>query len=350
VAICAYNRTDTLRESLQSVLNQTYKDMRIVVIDDCSTKDIKSVVDSFGDDRLEYIRNEKNLGLVDNWNRAFDICGTEFLNIFHDDDRMFPWMIEKLVAAFENDASAALVLSSRFHELGHSSVECPEGTPGRHFEKNEFIFWLCEKGGNPIVCPSAMFRKAAMDEGDMRFRPEVGLAADVYFWLEASNRGLPMYVLNFPVLEYRLHPGSCTNTGGAEKWSFTHKMLDDFISSLRLGCDMRLLRENFAKAGIKYAVLSMGEDFGIGLVNEVRGKLRDEMGWETSDGAVNKIVSVNYLKESFVSAAEGRTGFGEYRERRANLRRKGFRLPFGKQAEWFYKYVVIPKISGKPRA
>ncbi|MDR1020190.1 MAG: glycosyltransferase family 2 protein [Synergistaceae bacterium] len=56
VVICAYNRTDLFRESLQSVLNQTYRDIRIVVLDDCSTEDVKGVARSFDDGRIEYIR------------------------------------------------------------------------------------------------------------------------------------------------------------------------------------------------------------------------------------------------------------------------------------------------------
>jgi glycosyltransferase involved in cell wall biosynthesis len=51
VCICTYNRAEMLRESIQSVLNQSYRDMKIVVLDNCSTDNTKELVLSFNDER-----------------------------------------------------------------------------------------------------------------------------------------------------------------------------------------------------------------------------------------------------------------------------------------------------------
>ena len=77
-------------ESLKSILNQTYRDFKVVVSDDCSPEDIKSVVERYAsDNRLIYRRNEKNMGassLVSHWNLLVNMCDTEYLILASDDD------------------------------------------------------------------------------------------------------------------------------------------------------------------------------------------------------------------------------------------------------------------------
>ena len=57
-------KTKFLEKAIQSVLNQTYNDFELIIVDDCSPEDIKSVVDKFKDNRIRYYRNEKNSGVL----------------------------------------------------------------------------------------------------------------------------------------------------------------------------------------------------------------------------------------------------------------------------------------------
>jgi glycosyltransferase involved in cell wall biosynthesis len=345
VVICAYNRTDLLRESIQSVLNQTYKDIRIVVLDDCSTEDVEGVVRSFDDERIEYIRNEKNLGLTGNWNRAIEICDTEYLNIFHDDDRMFPWMIGKMVGVLDDHQRAALVLSGKFFTLGSLPVPgAPDKMHGVLREKNELIKDICAKGHNYTVCPSAVFRKKTIDESGVRFRDDVGLAADLYFWMEANNKGLPIFVVKSPVLEYRQHAASFSNVSGWEKWIFTHKKIDDFIESLNIDCDVSRLRETFAKYAIMGYALSDERNFDALRVKGYRIRLKDEMKWEISDRILNEEIAIHSLGESIQAVSAGKIRFRDYLKKQREFCRKGFYVPFGRQVKWFLKYVVVSKM------
>ena len=70
VLIPAYKRK-FLCDAISSCLIQTYKNFEIIIVDDASPEDLKSVVDQFHDSRIKYYRNEKNCGainVVDNWN------------------------------------------------------------------------------------------------------------------------------------------------------------------------------------------------------------------------------------------------------------------------------------------
>ena len=93
IAIPSY-KTQYLEEAIQSVLSQTYSDWELVIVDDCSPYDLKSVVAPFlRDSRISYYRNEKNIGaldLVDNWNRCLDYCSGDFIICMGDDDKLQP--------------------------------------------------------------------------------------------------------------------------------------------------------------------------------------------------------------------------------------------------------------------
>lgn len=78
-------------EALLSIKNQTYTDFKVIVSDDCSPEDLKSIYDMVcaDDPRFIYRRNEENMGsksLVSHWNLLVDMCDTEWLIMAGDDD------------------------------------------------------------------------------------------------------------------------------------------------------------------------------------------------------------------------------------------------------------------------
>lgn len=76
-------------EALGSILGQTYADFNVIVSDDCSPEDLKSVVEKFNDPRVIYRRNEKNIGaehLVDHWNLLLSLTDAEYIIMASDDD------------------------------------------------------------------------------------------------------------------------------------------------------------------------------------------------------------------------------------------------------------------------
>jgi glycosyltransferase involved in cell wall biosynthesis len=93
ILFCTYNRQEMLKISLKSILEQNYKNIEIILIDDCSTDKTSEVINSFQDKRIKYIRNEKNIVGKHGATALWDIWlkyrkGIYFLN-FSDDD-FFP--------------------------------------------------------------------------------------------------------------------------------------------------------------------------------------------------------------------------------------------------------------------
>lgn len=88
-----------LREAVESVVNQTYTDWELIVVDDCSPSDLHAIVAPFlQDQRVHYYRNEKNCGavnLVDNWNICLGHCTGDYVINIGDDDRLLPCCLEE---------------------------------------------------------------------------------------------------------------------------------------------------------------------------------------------------------------------------------------------------------------
>ena len=60
-------KPDFFKEALDSILGQTYRDFKLIILDDCSPYDLKSIVDEYDDDRITYYRNEENMGAKALW-------------------------------------------------------------------------------------------------------------------------------------------------------------------------------------------------------------------------------------------------------------------------------------------
>lgn len=97
ITIPAYKQK-YLYEAIESCLAQTYKDFELIIVDDASPEDLKSVVDRCQDSRIRYCRNEKNCGalhVVDNWNICLGYTKGDYVICMGDDDRLLPNCLEE---------------------------------------------------------------------------------------------------------------------------------------------------------------------------------------------------------------------------------------------------------------
>jgi glycosyltransferase involved in cell wall biosynthesis len=98
VTIPAY-KSQYLKEAIESVVSQTYSDWELIIVDDCSPENLKSIAEPFlNDKRISYYRNEKNCGaidVVDNWNNCLNHCTGDYVICMGDDDRLQPCCLEE---------------------------------------------------------------------------------------------------------------------------------------------------------------------------------------------------------------------------------------------------------------
>ena len=103
IAVPTYNRSELLKITLKSILEQDYPNFKVLVLDNASPDTTNKVVKSFADKRITYVCNEINIGMFQNWNRAFELNSSPYLCIFPDDDVMLQGFIEMSVNALDNN-------------------------------------------------------------------------------------------------------------------------------------------------------------------------------------------------------------------------------------------------------
>ena len=99
ICVTTFNRKELLEQCLKSILEQSYTDFEVIVIDDCSTDPSLDLVEHLDDVRLRYIYNEKNQGLARNRNRAIAEARGKYFTFLDDDDR---WSKNFLQVFYEN--------------------------------------------------------------------------------------------------------------------------------------------------------------------------------------------------------------------------------------------------------
>ena len=137
-------------EALGSILAQTYCDFEVIVSDDCSPEDLKSIVDKFADPRVKYRRNEKNIGaehLVDHWNLLLGLTDAEYIIMASDDDVYDPRYLEEMdrLARKYPEANVVRPLIRIINAEGRTTFE--EQYPGKErLDVNEFLeLWGTER-------------------------------------------------------------------------------------------------------------------------------------------------------------------------------------------------------------
>jgi glycosyltransferase involved in cell wall biosynthesis len=199
VLMTAYNRASYIGAAVKSVLNQTFSDLELIVVDDSSTDDTVGVVRSLAasDDRVRIVCNPQTLGDYANRNHAASFARGHLLKYHDSDDVMYPHCLATMVPPLIAERRAAFSLS-----LGQawSGGPCPiVSTPRMSFQR-EFLGFGLFHGG-----PSCgLFRKDVLRA--LGGFEDYGPASDHVFWLRACARHTVL-LLPADLFWYRIHGG-----------------------------------------------------------------------------------------------------------------------------------------------
>ncbi len=154
VVMPVFNSEKYLKQSVKSVLNQTYKDFEFIIINDGSTDKTLSIIKTFKDSRIKIISNKKNLGVAKSLNLGLKKSKGEYVARFDGDDISFPDRFETQVNFLNKNKEYVLVGSQADLIDGKGNLIRKTSLPESDLKiRNKIIF------RNPIIHPSVMFRK-----------------------------------------------------------------------------------------------------------------------------------------------------------------------------------------------
>jgi glycosyltransferase involved in cell wall biosynthesis len=221
IVIPTVNRAQLLAETLASLQRQTVT-CRVVVVDDGSTDDTTDVCGRFAG--VEYVRNERTLGLFANWNRGLSLVDTEFAAVFHDDDVYAPDIVAREVATLREHPgmvmvhSACHVTDDAGAVLETVDVPWPAVVSGASFRGALAGLIAC-----PIATPSVMFRTDAL-RAIGGFDERLRVSGDLLAWFFLGALGDIGYIRS-PLVSVRRR-GRFANPHAAFDW----KIVDEHLA------------------------------------------------------------------------------------------------------------------------
>ena len=197
VIMPAYNAEKHIREAIQSVVNQTYKEWELLVIDDCSMDATASIVkkEAARDSRIHYFKNRVNLGVSESRNRGVRKASGRWIAFLDSDDI---WKVDKL--------EKQMALSGRY--LNVRFIYTGSGFISENGKESTYILRVPEQISyrmllkqNLISCSSVLIRKELIEQYPMR---NDAIHEDYAAWLQILRSGEIAYAVDEPLLIYRL--------------------------------------------------------------------------------------------------------------------------------------------------
>ncbi len=192
VIIPTFNRAEKICRAVSSVINQTFRDIEIIVIDDASTDNTIERLNDFGS-RIKVIRHDKNMGVSASRNTGLSSAIGEYIALLDSDDYWLPEKLDVQVAFFKANPDAVICQARELWVRHGKRVN-----PGKkHLKPSGDIFIqslkLC------LVSPSAvMFKRSLLDEVGM-FDEAFPVCEDYDLWLRISYK-YPVYLIEQDLL------------------------------------------------------------------------------------------------------------------------------------------------------
>ena len=207
VIMSVYNGETYLEEAIESVINQTFKDWELIVINDCSTDLTEKILSGFAskDKRIKVYTNEANLKLPASLNKAISVCSGKYIARMDADDICLPERLEKQYIFMESHGDVALS-SCRFMTL-KDGVYASGGAGGRCDSDALRAMLLVT---NPILHPGVIAKAEVMKA--FNYDETLTCTEDLELWTRMAMKGEKMQILPECLLIYRLHDKQITST------------------------------------------------------------------------------------------------------------------------------------------
>ncbi|OLM00787.1 glycosyl transferase, family 2 [Pseudonocardia sp. Ae406_Ps2] len=193
VCIPVHNGEAYLAETIRSVLEQTWRDFELVVLENGSTDASWEIATSFRDPRIRVERNRQVLPQGDNWNRAVELCRAPLVKLVCADDLLHPRCLELQVPPMRDDPSLSVVASRRHMIDEQSRVIVPRrglggGLVGLH-SGSEVARRVIRNGANPIGEPGNVLFRHEQFVTAGGWRPERRFIMDLDLWMRLLQYG-----------------------------------------------------------------------------------------------------------------------------------------------------------------
>ncbi len=245
VIMSVYNGEDYLAETIDSVINQTFKNWELVIINDCSSDKTAEILKSYSqkDERIKVYTNEINLRLPSSLNKAIALSNGNYIARMDADDICLPERFEKQYKFMEENPDIDLS-SCRFLTL-KNGIYASGGAGGRcDFEALKAMLLVA----NPILHPGVIAKAQVMKE--LLYDTTLTCTEDLELWTRMVMNNKKIEILPECLLIYRLHDKQITSTTLERQHLEVLKIENKYYSSLLENMDEDM--QHFFISGIYF--------------------------------------------------------------------------------------------------
>lgn len=241
VLMATFNAERYLREAVESILNQTFKDFEFLIVYDPSSDKTLKILQSYTDPRLRVIVNEERLGLIRSLNKGLDLSTGEFIARMDSDDISCAERLETEVKLFD-DYPWLYVVCSWISIM--DITRCIIDQRADALTPEDIYYTLNFR--NCVANGTSMFRKSVIKA--VGNYDETKVAEDYYFWYKVSKK-FTIYKIDKPLYIWRAHDASFSFVNFDKQKEAVYKIFRDNLTQL-LGRDIedkltRLMWDNF---------------------------------------------------------------------------------------------------------
>lgn len=200
IVLPTYNGSKYIRQSIDSCLNQTYKNIELIIVDDCSIDETPEIIKSYKDERIKYIRHEKNMGLPHALNTGFTEAIGEYLTWTSDDNYYTDDAIEKMIS-FLNSMNGSFIYCDYYvlNYINKMNLQPIRRLPDPKMLKDHNCIGAC------FLYSKEIKEKIGCYDTD------TFLAEDYDYWIRVSKK-FTMLHSNEPLYYFRVHENSLYNS------------------------------------------------------------------------------------------------------------------------------------------
>lgn len=227
VFIPVYNAEKYIKESLESIINQTYKNLEILIIDDGSTDDSLKIISSYNDSRIRILKNVENKGLPYTRNKGLREAKGKYMAIMDADDISELNRIEEQVKLMELDSDTIVVTS--YCKVFGGKIPRISKPPKNNEEIKISLLFSCR-----ICNPATMINLDKIRKENIIYNDKCKVAQDYEFWTQISQFG-KFDVVNKVLLNYRYgHDNISKKSKGSKEKRIIRNNIISFIHNKHL--------------------------------------------------------------------------------------------------------------------
>jgi len=223
VLMPVYNCMRFIEESINSILNQTFRDYEFIIIDDCSSDGTFEYIQSLYDPRIRIIRKTQRTGITVSLNMGLDVAKGEYIARMDGDDISVPNRFERQVA-FMDENPEVVACGGGYEAIGIPDIKYVPNSSNDDIILDLFSF-------SCIAHPTVFLRSIILKNNNIRYDLNYEPAEDYKMWTILSEYGKLANIKDV-LLYYRLHPNQISNQRAASQKELKKLISFEYIKCL----------------------------------------------------------------------------------------------------------------------